>query len=412
MKIARTIFAALILSTFAFPQTSKPITVPITLDHNRVVIDVYLPLSDGTSKRVRALVNTGSSDLMMSQRIAALFGPVTCDGQSCTATPPHEMLIGGMKFLLAGISSARTPAGFPNDFMIPGMSPEITVPATILRNYDVLIDYANRQFTIGEPGSVTFRGTAVRAQTGSLGLIQATSTIEGETHTWELDTGASISFIAGDLFAKWHVAHPTWPYMKGSVGPANMFGTPDEVDREVMQIPSLRLGSGTLGSVLVASYPPDLLQQLQDRVGKDAIGCVGGEALRNYRLGIDYTHAHVYLDPVGQAALAAVDVVGLTLRPETDGRFTIVAVPDVNGKPAVADVKAGDSLAGIDGAPATGATLGQVWSLLGGTPGQTRTLTLERDGKRFTVEAPVRRFLDVKSPTPVKSPRRNPHQRN
>lgn len=90
MKIARTIFAAIILSSFAFSQTSKPVTVPITLDHNRVVIDVYLTLPDGTSKRVRALVNTGSSDLMMSQRVAALFGPVHCDGKSCTATPPGK----------------------------------------------------------------------------------------------------------------------------------------------------------------------------------------------------------------------------------------------------------------------------------------------------------------------------------
>ena len=59
-----------------------------------------------------------------------------------------------------------------------------------------------------------------------------------------------------------------------------------------------------------------------------------------------------------------VDVVGLTLRPEPDGRFTVSAVLDFDGKPAVPDVKSGDVLLGVDGAPATGATLGQVWSLL------------------------------------------------
>jgi C-terminal processing protease CtpA/Prc len=106
------------------------------------------------------------------------------------------------------------------------------------------------------------------------------------------------------------------------------------------------------------------------------------------------------------------DVVGLTLHPAPDGRFTVLSVPEVDGKPAVPEVKAGDVLLGIDGAPASGATLGQVWSLLGGTPGQVRALTLERDGKRFTVNAPVRRFLEAKGKTPVKSPRRNPHRRN
>src|SRR5258705_628726 len=180
--------------------------------------------------------------------------------------------------------------------MIPGMSPEFTLPSTVLRNYDVVFDLANRQFTIGEPGSIRFEGTDVKARISPHGLIQASTIVEGETHTLELNTGASISFVASDLIARWHATHPTWPYMKGSVGAANMFGTPDEIDREVLQIPSLRLGSGTLGSVLVASYPPDRLQRLQERAGRDEIGLVGGEALRNYRVGIDYAHQQMYLD--------------------------------------------------------------------------------------------------------------------
>jgi C-terminal processing protease CtpA/Prc len=77
----------------------------------------------------------------------------------------------------------------------------------------------------------------------------------------------------------------------------------------------------------------------------------------------------------------------------------------------VPDVKSGDVLLGVDGAPATGATMGQVWSLLGGTPGQVRTLTLEREDKRFTVAATVRRFLAAEL-TPMKSPHKNPQKRN
>ena len=68
-------------------------------------------------------------------------------------------------------------------------------------------------------------------------------------------------------------------------------------------------------------------------------------------------------------------------------------------------------LLGVDGAPGTGATLGQVWSLLGGAPGQVRSLTLERDGKRFTADAVVRRLLASATRMPIKSPRRNPNKR-
>jgi len=86
--------AVLMPAFVAFPQERpKPVTVPITLDHNRIVIDVYLPLSDGTSKRVRAWVDTGNSDMMMSQRIASLFGSVNCDDKVCNATPPSEVVI-------------------------------------------------------------------------------------------------------------------------------------------------------------------------------------------------------------------------------------------------------------------------------------------------------------------------------
>ena len=184
MKFVRTIFARY-PSTLAFSQTSKPVTVPITLDHNRIVIDVYLPLPDGTSKRVRAWVDTGSSDMTMSQRVAALFGPVHCDGKSCTATPPpgnahrrHEV------FSVATCISPHVPAGVPNDFMVPGMSPEITsARRRSCATYDVVVDYANRQFTIGEPGSVQFSGKPTKAQIESPRADPDIAVrFEGETH--------------------------------------------------------------------------------------------------------------------------------------------------------------------------------------------------------------------------------------
>jgi hypothetical protein len=404
MKLLPAIFVTLALTCAAVALSPKSVTVPITLDHNRTIIDVYLPLPDGTSKRVRAWVDSGDSEMMMSQRIAALFGPVSCDGQACTATPPREMLIGGMKISLSGIQSAHAPTAVPDDVMVPGMSPEITLPSVILHNYDVVFDYANRQFTIGEPGAVTFKGVSSKAQINPLGRIQIASKVDGQSYNLGLDTGAGISFVSSELLSKWHAAHATWPCMKGAVGVANLFGTPDEPERELLRIPSLQFGAATLQNVLVAAFGPSLLKRFNDRARVETIGLLGGDAFRNYRVGVDYSHGAVYLDAVAHSAAPDMDVVGLTLHPEPDGRYTVLAVLDVDGKPAVAELKIGDVLVGIDGAPATGATLGQVWSLLGGTPGQTRTLTLERDGKRFTVDAPVRRFLRAESKPAVRVP--------
>jgi hypothetical protein len=412
MKFLQRFFTTILLLSPTFAQEPKSVTVPITLDHNRVVIDVYLPLPDGTTKRVRAWVNTGGTALTISQRVGELFGPVKCDAQTCETSLPPEIHIGGMKIPLTNMPTAHAPAGIPKDAMVPGMSPEINLPATILRNYDVVVDYANRQFTIGEPGSLKFQGAANQARINPAGLVNVTGQLQGEALNLSLDTGSGFSFIAADKFAKWHTAHPAWPYLKGAVGFANLFGTPDEVDRELLRAPSIRLGAADLSGIAFASLPPRELAKLNDLVGADTNGVLGGEAFRNGRIGIDYAHQTVYIDVVGHNTAPDMDVVGLTLHPETDGRFTVLSVLEVDGKPAVPDVKAGDALVGVDGVPATGATLGQIWSLLGGTPGKTRTLTLERDGKRFTVDAPVRRFLTTKPAVPAKSPRRNPHRRN
>jgi hypothetical protein len=394
MKPVLTLVAVLILACLASPQERpKPVTVPITLDHNRIVIDVYLPLPDRTSKRVRAWVDTGNSDMLMSQRIASLFGSVNCVDKVCNATPPSEVVIGGMKISLSDVHSAHVPAGVPKDAMVPGMSPEINLPSTVLRAHDVVFDYPNRQFTIGGPGTVPFKGKPSKAQISDLGLIQIASQIEGQSYNLVLDTGSSMSFISSELLSKWHTTHPAWPFMTGAVGAANMFGTPEETERFVLRLPSLQYGTSALNQVSIASLPPNLLDKFKQRAGSETVGLLGGDAFRNYRVGIDYAHSAVYLDHVSNTPASDVSVVGLTLRPEPDGRYTVVAVVDYQGKPAVPDVNPGDVLLGVDGASATGATLGQVWSLLGGSPGQTRSLTLEREGKRLTVDAPIHPFL-------------------
>ena len=42
--------------------------------------------------------------------------------------------------------------------MIPGMSAEINIPSTILRNYAIVVNFPDREFTIGAPGSAQFKG--------------------------------------------------------------------------------------------------------------------------------------------------------------------------------------------------------------------------------------------------------------
>jgi C-terminal processing protease CtpA/Prc len=71
----------------------------------------------------------------------------------------------------------------------------------------------------------------------------------------------------------------------------------------------------------------------------------------------------------------------------------VIGVADFDGKPSVPEVQSGDLLISVDKIPTPGSTMGQVWSMLEGMPGQERKLTLERGGKQFTVAAKVQHFL-------------------
>src|SRR6516162_9712034 len=118
---------------------SKSITVPAAIDHNRVVINVDLPLPDGSSQTVRAWVDNGNPDLYMSRHLATLLGlAVTCSEQECTAPPPKELFIGGVTIPLTALKEVKIPLRPVNaaSILAPGMNVEINLPSTILRHYD------------------------------------------------------------------------------------------------------------------------------------------------------------------------------------------------------------------------------------------------------------------------------------
>jgi hypothetical protein len=379
------------------PSDAKATTVPITLDHNRVIIDVYLPLPDGASKRVRGWVDTGDARMQMSERVAKLIGSgLSCDADGCTAPPPREITVGTVKIPLTA-----QPADIPRrgkgeaDVMVPGTSAEIKIPSTILRNYDVVINFPDREFSIGAPGSVKFKGVKTKMLVNpATGFIQIPGKIENKNYNLGLEVGSSISFLSEDLFAKLASAHPDWPHMTGAIGPANLGESgDDEQNWKLMRLERVQYGPLFLTSVPVASFPKEFSSFFEKAAGAPLAGLIGANALMNYRIGLDYAHSFAYFDLGSTFKFPDFDVVGLILRPEEDARFTIIGVADFEGKPSVPDVQAGDHLAAVDGIPVPDSTLGEAWSALEGSPGQERKLTVERAGKQFNVAAKVQHFL-------------------
>jgi len=133
------------------------------------------------------------------------------------------------------------------------------------------------------------------------------------------------------------------------------------------------------------------------------VGFLGPNAFRNFRVEIDYAGGAVWFERGAESGESGasgggpgghdLDLVGLALRLEADGRYAVVGVPSRDGRPVVAGVQPGDILLRVDGFEAAGATMGAVVDALRGRPGEVRVLTLEREGKRFRVEARVERLL-------------------
>ncbi len=303
----------------------------------------------------------------------------------------------GGKLPGAGIKEAWVP---PNDSapIAPGLDAEINIPSSVLRNYDVLIDYPDYKFTIARPGSLKFNGVQAKAIVNSKnGLIQIPSQIERNKFNLDLDLGSPISFLSGELFDKLSATHPGWPHLTGAIGPANISGSADEPSRKLMRADRLQYGPLFLTDVAVVCFPQERAAFFEKRAGVSTAGLLGSEAVLNYRVGLDYARSIVYFDIGRTFKFPDFDVIGLTLRPEDDGRFTIIGITDNGGKLSVPQgqngVRVGDQLLAVDGIPVAGSTMGQVWLMLGGSPGKERTLTLARSGSQFTVVATVQHFL-------------------
>jgi len=383
------------------PDQPKSATVPALIDHNRVVIDAELPLPGGQVHRTQVWVDNGDPDLNMSRRMATLLGlNVSCTDTECSAPAPPAIIVGGLTIPLSEVKQAHIPLKSVSaaSVMAGGLHAEINLPSTVLRHYDVLVDFPGHKFSIGLPGTIHFHGESQKAQINAeSGLIQIPSEIERKKYNLALDLGSCINFLSEDIFNKIASTHPDWPRMTGAVGSANMWGMADEAKWQVMRLDRLHYGPLYLTNVAMVALPKSTIDFFEKRAGMPTAGLLSSQALINFRVGLDYAHSLVYFELAKTFNFPDFDVIGLVLRPEDDGQFTILGVADFENQPSLPagpnGVQPGDHLVAVNDLPVQGASMGQVWSMLGGTPGQERKLDIERGGRRFAIIAKVRHFL-------------------
>ena len=235
------------------------------------------------------------------------------------------------------------------------------------------------------------------------GLVSVEAIIAGHSYAVAIDSGSAYTWFREDVAQQWVKAHPEWKRGRGAVGEANMQTRSDgaEANATVLRIPEIRLGAlrleqiGALGIAPPAPpFPPvpgesvvqgNFFDWYSKKAPEPVIGWLGGNVLKGFRVTIDFPKHMTYWDRESELDPHDLDQVGVTLETR-DGEkgYFIARVAEIDGKPTVEGVRAGDKLIQIDGLVLDGATRGAIFSALHGKPGTARVLVVEREGKQLT----------------------------
>jgi predicted aspartyl protease len=366
---------------------SNSVTVPMHVEFNRPFIDLEFSRSDGTKRIACALVDTGGGPFILTEKLSRELGLEFGEAEQGFAPFLQEpdAYLNEMRLDLSGVpqavqinSSLRSP-GFPDEAFVPGR---------VLNNYHVVFDYSGRTFTLAAPNSVKAQGLKLSTPISEMMRFPRIELeIQGERYGFLLDTGAPYTMLSEAIIQKLGI-----PYVTGAVGTANM-GLAGEEKLALARV-NAKLGEIELANVGVVARREGVFENwMSEMMTAPIVGALAGNVLKAFRLEIDYANGYTYWEKTGTLEANDLDLVGLVLCPEKDGTYTIVGLSEQSHPLTLEAVKPNDMLKAVNGQKVDGQMMAFVIDLLRGEPGETKQLTLEREGQRLVVEVPITRLL-------------------
>ncbi len=397
----------LLFFVFCMESNGLNVSVPFVLDHNRMLVEAEIQRIDGSWRNVLLWVDSGNPDFFISEDLARDLGYDLSQAdeqsageniQSMDVKPPDGVRIGNMDLNCENVKSIVL---FEPKWIFSTMHIDANLPAAVLKQYHVIFDYPGKQLTLAQPGSLQPRGIRAPANVNDqTGIVQIGALINGDSLSFALDNGASYSFVSEDMLKRFSKKYPGRPGITGAVGCANIWGWwPAEAAWPVIRLPEIFWGTVQLIEIGIAGLPNNFPIETgvgdwySQKTAHPVNGFLGPNVYKDYRVEIDYLNSAVYFEKGEEAFINDLDLVGLTLRPISNGGYQVIGIAEKDGKPVVAGIKRGDLLLQVDELKVTGLTMGTVVDALRGKPGDNRILLLERDGKQFTIEAKVKRLL-------------------
>jgi len=383
------------------PQSNKSVptriaSVRMRIRDNRVFIPLQVSGPNGKIKTVLFWVDSGGDIVFLSGPVARELGlreagPIF-DAMGHTRShfvAKPGLALAGMKIDLADVSVAASLSNSKDAFV--GVEAGGFLPATVLKHFDVVLDYPALIFTLARSGSITHRGVSVPMMVQpKTGFARVELEIAGERYGFMLDTGAAYTGVSRALMDGWVGGHPTWRHSIGAVGAANMVGKDFDVGNELLRIPAIRWGPIRLENVGMVSRSVGAYEKsVSEDMAAPVVGALSGNVLRRFRLDLDYPAGVAYLELDGSSDFTDLACAGIVLEIKDSGDVVVSGVSRRNGVPEIAGVEAGDIILKVDGHEITGSSLAMALDHLSGTPGHRKLLTIRRGENVLSVSVTV-----------------------
>ncbi len=399
-------FYLLILVAYSHDKYPKSVAVPFKLDHNRMLVDAELQRRDGSWRKVRLWVDSGSTEFFISETVARDLGIDLSAAEDSTfksANLDIEALsgvrIGGKNLDPEGV---KTRVKFQPYWLFSTMQNDGNLPASLLKKYHVVFDYPGKKLIIADQGENRPKGkvspATINPQTG---IIQMDAIIDGKSYSFALDMGASYSCISVGKLTGLLAVHPDWPNITGTLGCANIWGwwPLNEQLFPVVRIPEILWGNVKLQNIGIAGvtdFSPNgktLGEWYSLKTSRPVDGFLGANVLKAYRLEIDYANNRVYFEKSRQIPEPEMDMVGISVRQMPDLSYQVLGIANCKGKFMTEGIEPGDTIVSIDGFLVKGATMGTVVDKLRGKPGEVHQIIIKRRKGEVSVNAQVGHYL-------------------
>ena len=188
-------------------------TTLFVLDGNRMYAELGFVRPDGSIHRALAFVDMGTPSMYV---VESLLRELQVDNKK-----PLVFRVGTLQIEVPAtkvISQPQTPRSMGSELKVEGI-----LPAGVLQDYQVVIDYEKRTLTLAQSGALKPHGIPVPFHINEkTGLIAVDASIDGGRYAITIDNGSAYTWFRQSATKPWLASHPAWNRGVGAVGPSNM----------------------------------------------------------------------------------------------------------------------------------------------------------------------------------------------